>query len=317
MFDSPEKILLWVGILVAFVLFQFIFCYLLLGYILYTMHLVRTKKTKWTRECSSTDPRHLEMYDEGCAWAKANQAYKHDLHMVNEGFNLYAEYYDFGYDRVVIMVSGRTEGLRYGYYFAQPYHKSGFNVLCIDQRAHGNSDGKYNTLGFNEHRDLIAWAKLLHEQYGVKSVMLHGICIGASCALQALISEDCPAYMSGLVADGMYPTFNDSFKNHMIELKKQVYPALWIVNMWMKLYTGYTMTKGNIHFIDRYRGPMLFLHSKQDLYSLPEMTEKLYEKCGSEQKELVWFPEGQHSMLRYTDKQRYDAVIGDWLDRTF
>ena len=317
MFDSPEKILLWIGILIALIIFLTVFFHLLLGYILYTMHLVRTRKTKWPRACSSKDPDHQEMYAQGCAWAKENEAYKHDLHIVNEGLNLYAEYYDFGYDRAVIMVSGRTEGLRYSYYFALPYHKSGFNVLCIDQRAHGNSDGKYNTIGFEEHRDLIAWAKLLHEQFGVGSIILHGICIGASCALQALVSENCPEYLCGLVADGMYPNFNESFKNHTIELKQPVQPTLWLVNMWMKIHTGHTMTKGNIDFIDRYRGPMLFLHGKKDLYSLPEMAEKLYEKCGSEQKELVWFPEGRHSMLRYTDKERYDATICDWLLRTF
>lgn len=317
MFDTPQGIALFIGIIIAFIIFQIIFCYLLLSHILFSLHLWRSSKKKWTRKCSSKDPRHHEMYDIGCQWAKERQAYKKDLHIVNEKHNLYGEYYDFGYDRAVIMVSGRTEGLRYSYYFAIPYAKSGFNVLCIDQRAHGQSDGSFNTLGFREHRDLIAWAKLLHEDFGVQRVILHGICIGSSCSLQALVSPDCPAYLSGLVADGMYPTFSESFKNHMIEMKKQVYPTLWLVDMWMRIYTGHTMMHGNIHFIDRYHGPILFLHSKKDLYSLPEMAEKLYEKCGSDNKTLEWFPEGEHSMLRHTDTEHYDNTICRWLENTF
>lgn len=317
MFDTPEGIVLFIGLVIAFILSQILLSYLILGHILFSLHLWRSSKKKWTRECSSSDPRHIQMYQEGLAWAEANAAYKKDLHTVNDKLNLYAEYYDFGYDKAVIVVSGRTEGLRYGYYFAKPYHQSGFNVLCIDQRAHGNSDGRFNTLGFREHRDLIAWSKLLHEQYGVRGIVLHGICIGSSCSLQAMVSKDCPDYLIGMVADGMYPTFAESFKNHMIELKKPVYPALWLVDMWMRIYTGHTMMRGNIHFIDRYGKPILFLHGKQDAYSLPVMAEKLYSLCGSDNKTLIWFPEGTHSMLRYINTELYDSSIRAFLQNNF
>lgn len=313
MLQTPLDIALFIGFVILFILFQIVFSYLLISHILFSLHLWRPNKKRWSRECSSKNPAHQQMFAEGCEWAEQHKDCLRELHIVNEKLNLYSEYYDFGYDKAVIVVSGRTEGLKYGYYFAIPYHKSGYNVLCIDQRAHGKSDGHFNTLGFREHRDLIAWAKLLHEQYGVKRIILHGICIGSSCALQALVSKDCPEYLSGLVADGMYPNFAESFKNHMIELKKQVQPTLWLVDRWMRLYTGHTMTVGNIDWIDRYHGPMLFLHSKQDLYSLPRDAVRLYNKCGSVQKTLVWFPEGKHSMLRYTDKQRYDQTICSWL----
>jgi hypothetical protein len=161
--------------IVAFLLLSGIACFFILGHILYVMHLKRTRPDKWTRECSSPEPEQLKMYNEGLEWSNKYAESKKDLHIVNEGLNLYGEYYDFGYDKALIFIAGRTEGLRYGYYFSKPYPECGFNVLTIDPRAHGESDGKFNTLGYEEHKDIIAWAKLLHDEYSVKSIILHGI----------------------------------------------------------------------------------------------------------------------------------------------
>ena len=58
------------------------------------------------------------MYRLGSEWAEKNAEYKNEVHIVNNGLNLYGEYYDLGYERAVMVLSGRTESLRYGYYFA-------------------------------------------------------------------------------------------------------------------------------------------------------------------------------------------------------
>ena len=281
--------------------------------ILFVIHLKRTKKEKWSRTCSNDEQAQRDMYDIGMLWYDANLSRKIELHMVNEGLNLFGEYYDFGYDRAVIIVPGRTESLRYGYYFAKPYVESGYNLLVIDQRAHGESDGTYNTVGFDEHRDLIGWASYLHREFDVRSVVLHGICIGASCSLFAMTAPHCPDYLTALVAEGMYPTFYDSFKNHMIAMKGPTFPVMFFVNLWMKLCTGHSMKHGPIHVIHRYKKPLLMLHSKEDRYSLPSTAQKLYETAGSTHKRLVWFEHGAHSQLRYADTGRYDNAIRAFL----
>lgn len=290
----------------------------MISHIIYAMHLKRDKKKKkWGRTCSADEPVQQQMFREGEAWRDAHADRLTELHMVNDGLNLYAEYIDLGFDRTVILVPGRTEGLNYGYYFAEPYAKMGYNVMSIDQRAHGNSDGRFNTLGFEEHKDLMAWAELIHEKFGVRSIVLHGICIGSSASLMALTSERCPSYIDGLVAEGMYPTFYESFRNHMIELKKPIFPSLQLVDLWMRFYTGHSMKRGNIHIIHKLNKPLLMLHSKEDLYSLPARAQDLYDACGSDQKTLVWFEHGAHSKLRPTDTERYDAAITAFLTKHF
>lgn len=288
--------------------------YFVASYCIYNSTLRRRSKEQWSREMpSNLPPESIQMYLAGLEWNKTNIDRKIDVHIVNDGLNLYGEYYDFGYDRCVMILSGRTESLKYGYYFAIPYSKNGCNVLVFDPRAHGLSDGEFNTVGFEESKDTIAWVKFLRDEMGIKEIIFHGICIGAAAGMIALTSGECPDIVSGIVTEGMFPNFGESMKNHLIERKKPVFLIYDLVNARMKHYTGHTMDKGPIDVIDRLSVPLLMLHSKEDLYSTPEYAKKLYDLAGTTNKELVWFEHGRHSMLRITDTSLYDSSIESFI----
>ena len=310
---AEQIIILSIVILNAFNAFILISSVYVVPYIIYITHLKRLDKTKWGRECSSSEPLHVEMHTTAMEWREENIEYLNEVHVVNEGLNLYGEYLDFGFKKAAIIVPGRTEGLYYGYYFAKPYKEMGYNILTIDQRAHGLSDGEFNTVGFNEHRDLLAWVRFLHDEHSVEAFVLHGLCIGSSCCMFAMTSENCPDYIEGMVAEGMYPTFGESFKNHMLPCGGPK-AALPIIDAVMKLHTGYSMMYGPIHVIGGLKKPLLMLHSKEDVYSLPKTAQELYDTCGTEQKSLVWFEKGAHSRLRITDTEKYDSSIRAFLN---
>ncbi|MBR4940903.1 MAG: alpha/beta fold hydrolase [Clostridia bacterium] len=314
-FTTPWGIALFVLIILAAVLISYLGCIALIAHIIYIMHLKRTSPEKWTRECSATDDEcQMTMYSQGCAWAESFAHCKKDLHIVNEGLNLYGEFYDLGSDKAVITVSGRTEGLRYGYYFAKPYTDAGWSVFTMDQRAHGESDGKFNTLGFEEHKDLIAWTNYLRDNFGIKKIVYHGICIGSATSLYALVSENRSDIAAGMVAEGMYPNFSESFKNHMIEMNRPTFPCMDFVHMWMRLYTGHSMKKGPLNLIQQLDKPILMIHSREDKYSLPNRAEELYALCASKHKKIVWFEKGGHSRLRFTDTEKYDGAVRDFIN---
>ena len=317
MASLPEWVWIALAIFAGVNFILFVPMQFLAAKIAHTCSMKRRKKELWSRECSSDEPYQLEMYKIGCDWAEKNAACRHDLHIVNDGLNLYAEYYDLGFDRTVLVIPGRMEGLRYGYYFAIPYVEKGFNVMVIDQRSHGESDGVWNAIGFTEHRDLIKWAELLRDRFGMHKILLHGICIGSACGLYALLSENCPDNLCGLVADGMYPNFYESYKHHMIELKKPTFMVMDMINWWQKHYTGFGMKVGPADMIHNYHKPLLMLHGKADRYSLPEKAQMLYDKCPSEQKMIVWFEGGIHSKLRYQDQALYDSSIGEFVHACF
>ena len=297
------------------VIFWIISC-VVAGYFSYTCTLKRKGNEHWSREMPSdlTD-QSKQMYQCGLAWAEEYNAYKKDVHIIRDGLNLYGEYYDFGKKRCAVILSGRTESLRYGYYFAIPYAANDCNILVLDPRAHGMSDGEFNTVGFEESKDILAWVRFMKENFPIESFVFHGICIGAAGGMFALTSPDCPDYIEGIVTEGMFPNFGESFKNHMIEQKRPIILTFSCADLWMQHYTGHSMKYGPINVIEKLNKPLLMLHSKEDLYSTPEYAQKLYNLAGCKQKELVWFEHGKHSMLRITDTNLYDSSIRNFLNK--
>ena len=305
----------WVfGAVVVSGILLWIASYFVGSYFVYINTLSRTSKKQWRREVPSNSARDtVEMFETGVAWAKKNVEYKKDVQITRDGLNLYGEYYDFGYDRCAMILSGRTEGLCYGYYFAIPYAANGCNILVVDPRAHGQSDGKYNTIGFEESLDDIAWVNFLRDEMGVKSLIFHGICIGAAGGMYASTHENCPDIVKGIVVEGMFPNFGKSMKNNLKQKKKPVFIVWEMIDVWMKKYTGYSMKFGPINVIEKLDKPLLMLHSKEDKSSLPEDAQKLYDLAGTKKKQLVWFEKGKHSMIRITDTEKYDNTIANFL----
>ena len=187
----------------------------------FNAQLVRNDKNKWLRECSAPD--NVEQ-----------------MAMYNIGLHLVGEYFNFNSDKCVIILQGRTESLWYSYYYAKPYSDMGYNILVVDSRAHGLSEGKYNTVGLKEYKDIQAWAELIHTKYNINKFVLHGICIGSATALYAITSTD-KDYFKAIITDGMYTTFYETFKTHMIYEKRPVHPFIEFVRLIMKVKTGVDM----------------------------------------------------------------------------
>ena len=85
------------------------------------------------------------------------------------------------------------------------------------------ADGEFNTVGFEESLDDIEWVKFLNSEMGVRSVIFHGICIGAAGGMLALTNENCPNIVKGIVTEGMFPNFGESMKNNLIQKKKPIF----------------------------------------------------------------------------------------------
>lgn len=306
--------MIFLYILIVFIALNVV-VFAVLSAILYTVLLIRTSPKKWGHEVSLPDDQeYVHMYHAGLEWGEMYSSFRSDLWIENDGFKLYAQYFDFGFDRTVIIIPGRMECCRYSYYYGESYRAAGYNVLAIDVRSHGLSEGKICSLGHKEYRDILAWGKMLHDEKGIKEVVLHGICVGASTALFTLISDQCPEYFTAMVSDGMYVSFGETFKNHMLEKNRPLFPFYPLVMVYIRIISGVNaISDGPLRRIGQLEKPILFIHSKKDIYSLPEKTELLFAACGSEQKQLVWFDRGGHSRIRFNSTEQYDKTIQDFL----
>ena len=308
--------MLWLWILlgvIGAVLLFFVFPTMLISNVIFTVLFIRVNKDKWTRTVSWDNEEQRQMFKIGEEWGNKYKDHMTQVSIKSEKFKLVGDYFDFGSKKAVIVIPGRMEAGTYSYYFSEPYRQAGYNVLAIDNRAHGLSEGRYNTIGLKEYKDILNWAKFLHEEKGIETVVLHGICIGSATALYACVSEDSPDYIKAMTADGMYINFHESLKNHLIEKKKPIFPFTQEIMMMMFLVAGKSAKKyGPINEIKKLKKPILFIYSKEDIYSVPELGQKLYDTCPAP-KRLEWFAHGEHSHVRINQVEQYDNTVKQFL----
>lgn len=303
--------LLVVGILlVAGLIFSIFFTFYVAKQV-YEHTLVKRSPEEWGRVCSAPDnEEQIAMWNEGLAWGEANKSHMHEVQIKSkEGLKLFGEFFDFGSKETVIILSGRCECLWYGYYYALPYQKAGKNVLVIDSRAHGLSEGKYSSAGILESEDVMRWMAFLKDKFNQEGFILHCICVGGSTGLLAANSEFGKENVKKIVLDGAYINFKESYKRHYIAKGHALFPVYYEVWFWFKHYTGVSANKSNpLKIMPNIECPVLFIYSEEDIFSLPKNTAKLIAACQSE-KVVKPFAHGKHSHVRFANKEEYDSNI--------
>ena len=280
--------------------------------------LKRSRPDKWSRDVCS-DPKNegiVYMWNESLRFREKYAENEVELSAVTEdGLHLEALYYDFGSDTAVIILPGRPEPCIYSLYYAFPYAEKKVNVLAMDVRSHGLSEGTYSGCGYMEQFDVLAYIKLLEER-GVKRIILHGVCVGSSIASFVAARPDCPASVKAIITDGLYVHFYETLKRRIAQKKGMVYPAIFYFRHRIKKMYGTDILKeGPIVNVTKFRIPCLMMASKEDIFSLPKKTQKLFNLNASPEKELVWFEHGPHSHLRRVDTEKYDSCVNKMIEK--
>ena len=279
---------------------------------------MRGKSGTWGREhCSEPGCEALEtMWVRGIAWKNKNTSFIKELSITSkDGLKLVAEWFDYGFDRTVIILPGRRETLIYSYYYANPYKESGVNVLVIDQRAHGLSEGKYSTGGIREAEDVSLWMEYMHNEHNQKYVYLHGICVG-TCVAIMVSTKYKTDYLKAVILDSAFISYKEIYKNHYLESGHKLFPVYYQIWFWFKFFTKCNINDSNPEmYMPKFDLPVLFIWGTKDVYCLPEKSKILYEKCASNQKEIEWFEGAEHSRVRLSNEEHYDGLVSDFLAR--
>lgn len=318
--ETWQIVLLIVGIVLILLVGGIIFTIIYTNSIaekLFQKQWVRQDPSKFPRGCSDKGfDYHLDMYNQGMAFRESVISKISEVEITSLNTKLCGEYYDFGFRKAIIILPGRMETCYYGAYYAEAFIKGGYNVLCIDPRAHGLSGGDKLTLGFDESIDAIEWAKFLHENKGVESIALYGLCGGATCACLTLVNKDCPSYVNAFIADGMFYSFYDVYKRHIKDEKKPVYPVIWELFHKIKKNNHCNPYKAAPNkLIKDVKVPLLIISGNLDKFAVPENAEKMFASAGSSDKKIVHIANARHSHVRYDNKADYDEAVVDFLSK--
>jgi pimeloyl-ACP methyl ester carboxylesterase len=298
--------------------------FLLLVFLIFINTSYRSPLKKRTRECTQKkDEAQMLMFAEGVEWSQKYKDKTEQLQIVSDGLNLYGEYINFGFDKCAIILQGRSESLLYSYYFAEVYANNGHNIFVVDFRAHGLSDGKYQTGGIKESDDLILWIKLINERFNIADFTIHGICIGGAAAVFTYIKlkNEGNGLIKRIVADGLFKSYYELFKNHSMAFKGPMPPAVIRPVNYVVFFLLFILAKVRpfketpIKYMKDIDIPILFIWSAMDKFCIKPNSEELFEACASEHKEVCFFPKGRHTHVRASQKTEYDGLIDKFLKK--
>ena len=184
--------------------------------------------------------------------------------------------------------------------------QGGFNVLLVDQRAHGKSEGKCLTFGVKERYDCLAWINYAIERFGRDTkIFLYGMSMGAATVLMSSGLE-LPANVVGIVADCGYTSPAAIIKKVLREQHCPIFPVYYLTRLGGMLFGGFDLEAASaVDALAHCKTPVLLIHGGDDRFVPCEMGQENYAHCGAESKRLLIVPGAGHGLSYMIDRKAY------------
>ena len=191
---------------------------------------------------------------------------------------------------------------------------SGFNVLLVDQRAHGKSEGKCLTFGIKERYDCLTWINYVISRAGGScKIALYGMSMGAATVLMAAGSE-LPKNVACIVADCGYTSPKAIIKKVIREMHYPVFPTFALVRLGGMLFGGFDIEEYSaVQAMEKCDIPVLFIHGDDDRFVPCDMGRENHRHCRAEGKKLLIVPNAGHGMSYMSDKRAYLGTVSEFL----
>ena len=275
-------------------LFWLILLFLVIGLLAYAVDyffrfaIVRQKPARKKKESMSASKglialdEYQRQMEEGEAWLKAQNM--ESVHLKShDGLDLCAHFLNIGAKKTLILFHGyRSRAFRDFSCVGEYYKGLGYNLLFVDQRAHGESEGEHITFGVKERLDCVRWAKYIDERIGGE-IILDGLSMGATTVLMAA-GEHLPASVKGIIADCGFTSPKEIMLKVMeTDLKIRCRPLFDLVALLVKIRAGFAVDEySTVEALKKNRLPILFIHGTGDKFVPCEMTKTAYNACPSE-----------------------------------
>ena len=215
----------------------------------------------------------------------------------------------------IIICHGVTENKINSVKYARMFERLGYNSFVFDHRRHGDSGGKTTSYGYYEKFDIAAVVQTMKSIVGEDAIIgIHGESMGAaSMILYAGLVEDGADFY---IADCGFSNFSELIsyilkKETLLRTKIPIHLA----NIFLKMRDGYTFKSITPkEAVKAIQSPVLFIHSLEDDFILPYMTEEMYElKKGP--KALKLFEMGAHAQSFNENPREYEETVREFLEK--
>ncbi len=238
----------------------------------------------------------------------------------HDGLKLYATLIEHENPRATLLMfhGYRSSGMNDFSCATRFYYSLGFNLLIVDQRAHGRSEGKYIGFGATERFDCQTWARIIYERYGKElPILITGISMGGATVLMAS-SLELPENVAAIISDSAFTSPADIL-SHVIRKDYHINPSIIMpfMNMWSKALAKYSFYEVSAEdTVKKAKVPILFIHGLSDDFVPSEMSKRSFEACVSK-KDSVFVEKAGHGESYLVDKERCEATLKQFISGIF
>ncbi len=227
----------------------------------------------------------------------------------SDGLKLAARYYHFS-DSAPLQIQFhgyRSTAVRDfcgGFLLAK---RMGRNVLVVDQRAHGKSEGKTICFGIKEKYDCLDWIKYSINRFGDIPIMLTGVSMGAATVLMASELE-LPENVKCIVADCPYSSPYEIIAYQCKEMGIPSKIGMPFVCLGARIFGNLKLSgEGAEKAVKNTKVPILLVHGDADDFVPCEMSKKIY---AANPKMITFeiFPDAAHGISFIKDTERYEKL---------
>lgn len=188
----------------------------------------------------------------------------------------------------------------------------GHNILLVDQRAHGKSDGHTLSFGVRERYDVADWAAFTAQRFPASSIILSGISMGAATVLMAA-ELPLPPQVVGVMADCPY----DTPAGIIAKVCRDGHVPPWLgmpfVHLGAALFGGFRLAHhGAVGAVANTTLPILLVHGEADDFVPCDMSRRIAAACTSRLFFLT-VPDAGHGCSFLTDPEGYKQAVNDFL----
>ncbi len=191
--------------------------------------------------------------------------------------------------------------------------KMGFNTLVIDQRAHGDSEGRTISFGINERRDCLSWIEYANERFGSETpIVLSGLSMGAATVLMAA-ELPLPENVKAIMADSPYSTPSAIIEKVSGDLHYPVVLCRPFFHLAARIFGGFRLNSCNAkEAVSHSKIPLLLLHGEADRFVPCSMSREI-AACAPGMALVRTFPGAGHGLSYVIAPREYEQVTYDFL----
>ena len=276
--------MIWIPILISAILLVIIIVF----WYFFNTAFVRRKETDPLADIQKDEKmrRYSDEIDAGLLWYE--NAPKTDVYMESyDGLKLHGIIIksESESDRTIILFHGYRSTARRDFSCAIPYyHSLGLNIILIDQRSHGKSEGRLITYGVKERYDAVSWVEFAKKTFPDNRIYLSGLSMGSSTVMMA---SNIVEGVSGIIADCGFTSPKEIIQ---LVAKKHFGLPRWFcapVGFLAKIFGKFDYSYSAKQSLKDSKVPILFIHGEADDFVPCYMTEENFEACTSPKEKVI------------------------------